>query len=520
MPEANPHGNADGLHTAPFRSMKSSFTKSVVWSRVSTREQAEEGYSLASQVKLLQEYAQRRDLALVGRFMVPESASGKQERKEFLQMLEYLKAHPEIKVLLCEKVDRITRNFKDAVKLDDWLNEDEAKQIHFVKQNLIIHKNSPSHEKFQWDIYLVLARQYSNNLSEETRKGLNEKAEQGWYPGNHKRGYRALGDIGRKEWVIDDSPASEAPYIKKAFELYDTGEYTTHTLGKKLLQEGWRSKAGTAIGKSEMHKLLTDPFYCGEFKWNRKLYKEAKHSPLVSKELFYRVQERITRKLTGKYRKHDFLFRGLITCQECGRSVVGELQKGHSYYHCTRFQTQCAQLKYVREEELEKQVIEALGGLEVQNERMLGWIRKALKESHSDESEYHNSALADLNRQYTITQQRLDTLYDDKLDGKITLETYEKHFERYTKQQDDILSAIQRHKEANISYFELGSNIFELSQKARELYAKKKEPEQKRSLLNFVFLNLALGDGKLGFEYKNAFQIVANRAKSGNWLPG
>ena len=64
-------------------------TKSVLWARVSTKEQAEEGYSLDSQVKLMKDYADRKDLMITKRFIVPESASGRQERKEFIQMLEY-----------------------------------------------------------------------------------------------------------------------------------------------------------------------------------------------------------------------------------------------------------------------------------------------------------------------------------------------------------------------------------------------------------------------------------------------
>jgi site-specific DNA recombinase len=486
--------------------------KSVLWARVSTKEQAEEGYSLDAQVKLMKDYADRRDLVISRRFIVPESASGKQERKEFIQMLEYLKQHPEIKVVICEKVDRISRNFKDATKLDDWLNEDEERKIHFVKQSLIIHKNAKSHEKFQWDIYLVLARQYSNNLSEETRKGLDEKADQRLYPGNQKRGYMTIGEIGHKIWIIDDSPSSEAHFIKKAFEMYDTGEFTVSTLGKALFLEGWKAKSGRAINKSEMHKLLTDCFYCGEFIWHGKHFKEAKHPPLISKELFYRVQDRLRRKLTGKYRKHDFLFKDL-TCGECKRSIVGDLRKGHVYYHCTRTQN-----KYIREEEVEKQVVELFEGLEIRNTRTVEWIRKALKESHSSESTYHNDALADLNRQYTLVQNRLDSLYDDKLDGKITQETYNKNFERYSKELDNILSALEKHKKANVSYFDLGLKIFELSQKARQIYENAKDPEAKRSLLGFVFSNLLLKDKILVPVYKNAFQIVAEKAKNKDWL--
>lgn len=94
----------------------------ILWARVSTKEQAEEGYSLDSQVKMLRDYAQKEGLKIIREFVVPESASGKQERKKFQEMLEYLKNHKNIKHVICEKVDRMTRNFKDSTKLDDWLN--------------------------------------------------------------------------------------------------------------------------------------------------------------------------------------------------------------------------------------------------------------------------------------------------------------------------------------------------------------------------------------------------------------
>jgi site-specific DNA recombinase len=95
--------------------------QAIIWARVSTKEQAEEGYSLDAQLKLLKDYAEKNNLKIVKEFIVPESASGRQERKKFQGMLDYLEAHPNIKHVICEKVDRITRNFKDASKLDDWL---------------------------------------------------------------------------------------------------------------------------------------------------------------------------------------------------------------------------------------------------------------------------------------------------------------------------------------------------------------------------------------------------------------
>ena len=96
--------------------------QAILWVRVSTKEQAEEGYSLDAQLKLLRDYAAKNNLKVVKEFTIPESASGKQERKRFQEMLGYLNEHKNIKNLICEKVDRLTRSIKDLPKLDDWLN--------------------------------------------------------------------------------------------------------------------------------------------------------------------------------------------------------------------------------------------------------------------------------------------------------------------------------------------------------------------------------------------------------------
>jgi site-specific DNA recombinase len=93
----------------------------VLWTRVSTREQ-EQGFSLDAQLRLLRDYAQRNNLKIVKEFVVPESASGRQERKKFQEMLNYLNENKNIKNLICEKVDRLTRSIRDLPKLDDWLN--------------------------------------------------------------------------------------------------------------------------------------------------------------------------------------------------------------------------------------------------------------------------------------------------------------------------------------------------------------------------------------------------------------
>lgn len=494
--------------------------KAILFARVSTREQAEEGYSLSAQEKLLEDYAARNGFVIVKRFSIPESASGKQERKLFNQLLNYIDKNPNVKIVLCEKVDRITRNFKDAVRLDEWLYKDDNRQVHFVKQNLVIHRNSRSNEYFQWDIYLALARQYSNNLSEETKKGLYEKAAQGWFPGNKKRGYKTIGDIGQKIWVVDED-LPDHKFVEVAFVMYDTGNYTLRTLVNELDKQGWTKRGKPAVSISELHRLLSDPFYCGEFVFGGKLYKKAKHKGIVSRELFYRVQERLQRKVkAGKYKSHSYLFGGgLMVCGECGRTITFETQKGHYYGRCTKHNTNCTQKTYVREEVIDSQVMDILDSFKIDNKRVLEWVRKALLEANKDEKDYHADIMKELDVRRRRIEKKLDQLYEDRIEEKISKPFYVRNQEKWEKELDNVLEAIDKHAQANVSYKKLGINIFELSQKGRELYEKKALMEEKRELLQFVFLNLTLKDGKVNYTAHNGFDVVARRAKDGNWLP-
>ncbi|MEK6839785.1 MAG: recombinase family protein, partial [Nanoarchaeota archaeon] len=134
--------------------------------------------------------------------------------------------------LLCEKVDRLTRNFKEAVEVNDWAGEDDLRCIHFAKQNLIIHKNAKSDEKFRWDIEIVLAKKYISNLSEEVKKGQVEKLAQGWLPTKPPLGYKTIGEKGHKIHVIDGEIAL---FIRKMFEWYATGQLLYCPPGERII---------------------------------------------------------------------------------------------------------------------------------------------------------------------------------------------------------------------------------------------------------------------------------------------
>ena len=208
--------------TVPLSFMNENITKikAVIYCRVSSKEQEETGYSLDAQEKLLKEYADKR-FKVLETYKISESAAGKQIRKKFSEMMQYVKSN-NVSAVICEKIDRLTRNLKDAGEIGDWLDENENRSVHFVKENFVVNKNTKAHENLVWDMKVAIARFYTNNLSEEVRKGQKEKVAQGWLPTKPPLGYKTIGEKGHKIHVPNEKTD---PFIRRAFELYSTGNY-------------------------------------------------------------------------------------------------------------------------------------------------------------------------------------------------------------------------------------------------------------------------------------------------------
>jgi DNA invertase Pin-like site-specific DNA recombinase len=146
--------------------------KAVAYARVSSPEQ-EKGFSIDAQKKLLAGYVQANGLVVAKEFVDVETAK-QSGRTNFGEMIRYLKKNPGIRAILVEKTDRLYRNLKDWVTLDEFDIE-----IHFVKEGVVLSRESRSSEKFMHGIKVLMAKNYIDNLSEEARKGMQEKAEQG-----------------------------------------------------------------------------------------------------------------------------------------------------------------------------------------------------------------------------------------------------------------------------------------------------------------------------------------------------
>ena len=485
--------------------------KAVIYARVSSKEQEESGYSLEAQEKLLKDYAEGKGFELVKVYKVAESASGKQIRKMFIEMIQFV-TKKGINVILCEKIDRLTRNLKDAATASDWILDGEGREIHFVKENFVVSKNTRAHENFVWDMKVAMARFYTNNLSEEVKKGQKEKTAQGWLPTKPPLGYKTIGEKGHKIHVIDEDVA---PYIKEMFTLYATGNYSTPSLGKKMYQLGFRSRGGGRVVKSKIHKLLCDPFYYGKFVWKSVEY-QGKHQPIISKDLFEQVKAKLTRPSAPYFNKHFRELRGKVVCGNCQKTVTWERQKGHWYGACKQCKAQLAEDKqYIRQERLESDLLGHLASVAPKSEKVLEvLLKKALKESHSEESALHEAQVNGINASLQRIQQRMKTMYDDKLDGRISAEFYDEKVSTFGQEREILTDALKKLNSDNTEYYKVGYAIHELALRANKIYlSEKASTEERRLLLAYAFSNISVLRGVVTPEYTQAFGFLAK------WMP-
>src|SRR5215831_8572788 len=317
--------------------------QAVIYARVSSKEQEKEGFSIPAQMKLLKDYAAAQGFAVTQEYVDVETAK-QIGRAAFGEMVAYLKTHPAVRTMLVEKTDRLYRNLKD------WVTVDELEvEIHFPKEGVVLSQDSRSSEKFMHGIKVLMAKNYIDNLSEEARKGMQEKAEQGIWPTVAPLGYRNVAGADGKK-IIEPDPES-ASIISRLFEWYATGTLSLKEAAQKARAAGLvYRKSGTSVPVSTVHATLRNRLYMGEFEWSGRIY-YGKHQPLVTRELWERVQGVLDGRHAKKHRrvKHNFALSGLIACGHCGCSIVGEIKKQrYVYYHCTGYKGRCAEPMFAR----------------------------------------------------------------------------------------------------------------------------------------------------------------------------
>jgi site-specific DNA recombinase len=497
--------------------------KAVIYVRVSSKEQAEQGYSPDAQKRLLWQFARSNGFDVVEDFEEAETAKDA-GRHAFNAMLDYVREN-DIKYILVEKTDRLHRNFRDYTTIEELIDK-HGVTVHFVKECVAIGKDSRSPDKLMYGMRTLIAKNFIDNLKEEVTKGQNEKLERGEYPAKALLGYKNVEDKYSRHRVIAIDEEN-APLIREMYRLYVTGSYSLLSLIDALEKTGFTRNLppGRRLNKTSVAKLLQSPFYIGKFMWQKKV-QEGSHPAIIDLDTWHAAQEVLAGRCLNMRKKHNclpFAFKGLLTCGECGRGVTAEIKKGkYVYYRCTKYQRVCGQ-KPIKEEIVNEEIEHLLRALNV-SEAGLQYVVAGLKQSLEEKRAWHDTEYQSLVREQSTLKNRLDRLYEDRLDEKVDESFYDRKAKEYSARLETLEKNIGRHNRADINYYEFGTKVLELAKKAEFLY-KMATPEEKQELLRYLLSNSKLRDGKVDLSLKQPFLAITKNAPLGersSWggLPG
>lgn len=488
----------------------------VIYARVSTREQEEGGYSIDAQLGLLRSYAAERGLQVVEELIESETAKAS-GRPEFQRMLELIEKG-QASAILCEKVDRLYRNLADRVRVGEL-----GAELHFVKEGTILSEQSKSHEKFIHDIKLVVAKNYIDNLSEETRKGMAEKARQGIWPSAAPYGYINI-TIGNRRSIEVDRALSGR--IRQLFEEYAKGRSSLSDIRDLARELGLVSRKGKPLHTSMIARLLSNPIYCGLVHWNGETF-PGQHDAIVPFELWEEVNEVMEgRGSRAGFGSLDFAYKGVFTCAHCGCAVTAEQKKGgrYIYYHCTGNRGRCPGQKVVNERRITEQIAGLLEQVQIPAE-ILEMLREALLQSLAEERDFHDSRREILKKACADLEAKLERLYLDKVSGDVPMSAYEKLKGEWEEELAKSQAQLARMGEAQSGYFDLGVSLLELGSNCHDRF-KRANPKQKRELIDCLCSNCTLEDGKVQISLKEPFRSMlevrreaGDSAEIAKWLP-
>ena len=311
--------------------------QTAIYCRVSTEEQATEGFSIHAQKDKLTKYASINDWNIVD-YYVDDGISGKNltERPEVTRLIEDVKKG-KIKNVLIYKLDRLTRSVKDLIYLIELFDKNNCT---FNSQTEKIDTSNAVGRMFV-KIIGIFAEFERENLAERVTFGYEQKTREGNYTNcNGVFGYDYI--IGKGKLKLNKN---EAEYVRKIFNWYLEGE-SMLKIAKKLKDLNVPTKRGGHWNQSTIYSILTNPLYIGNVRYGvgRKNGFEVSGKniiPIINKELFNNVNNLMKKRKkfqTRKYSSDDTYYSKVLKCSLCGSKYYArqQLQSGKKYitYQC------------------------------------------------------------------------------------------------------------------------------------------------------------------------------------------
>ncbi len=468
--------------------------KFFLYARKSTDEPERQVLSIEAQLFELQEFARKEGLYIVREFV--ESKTAKEPGRDIFNDMIARIEEGEAEGILAWHPDRLARNSIDGGRVIYLIDTAKITTLKFPT----FWFDSTPQGKFMLSIAFGQSKYYVDNLSENIRRGIRQKLRNGVWPAWAPLGY--LNDKEKRAIVVDKP---KAKLVRKAFELYATGEYPLSEIRKIINNVGLVGKKGKMLSVSNYQYMLKNKIYYGAIEYNGELY-DGKHEPIITKKLFDSVQEVMMKKSKPKSPKlKPYVYRGFFRCGECGCFITTETQKGHNYLRCTKRKNPCLQ-RYVREEIITSQIQEEIKKVSLPS----AWIDACVEElekERTQEKQAEGSFVLKLRNESVEIEQKLDSLLDLQLDGALSQAEYVAKKQKLLNQKTDISEKITASTQKSDNRFEPLISFLKTTNQAEKITTQE-NPERIRDFLKKIGSNPRLRDRALSLSLKKPWRVA------------
>jgi len=477
----------------------------AIYARKSTESEDRQVLSIDSQIRELQDFAAREQLGRAVIFTEFKSAKAP-GRPAFNELVTRI-GKREFDRILCWKLDRLARNPVDGGAVIWAVEEEKLRHIYTPQRRF----DNSGNDKFWMQLEFGMAKKYVDDLSDNVKRGLRAKIEQGWRPGKPPLGY--LNDLATKQVVKDPE---RFPLVRKMWDLLLTGNYTPNAI-VDIATDQWglttrkfKRQGGGSMHYSTIYSIFTNPFYYGRFLWNNELMDGA-HEPMITLDEFERAQYLMERRTQPRPKEKFFAYTGLITCGECGAAVTAEHKVnryGHKYvyYHCTKRKrgVRCSQ-RVIEEKELESQIQAFLESLSIPRD-FRDWALQAIDSLGEEEARADAAKTQSMKNRLASISSELDSLIDMKLRDLLSDDEFTQKRDSLSRQKIELQDALECDSE-NID--DLAAAVFDFAYEAGRVF-RQSTREKKREILRQVGSNLTLKDKILRIQAHEPFERIKN----------
>jgi len=301
--------------------------KVAIYVRVSTDEQAKEGFSIPAQKERLRSFCESQGWEIVHEYIEEGWSAKDLERPQMKQLLKDIKKG-NIDIVLVYRLDRLTRSVLDLYLL---LQTFEKYNVAF-RSATEVYDTSTAMGRLFITLVAALAQWERENLAERVRFGIEQMIDEGKKPGGHSPyGYKF--DKNFNCTIIED----EANIVRMIYQLYCDG-FGYRSIADRLNELGVKPRIAKEWNHISVRDILTNDIYIGTYRWGDKVI-HNNHTPIISETLFRKAQKAKDKRAVDRKRVGKFLLTGLLHCGNCNENKMQGLydkRDGKTYYRCTK----------------------------------------------------------------------------------------------------------------------------------------------------------------------------------------